>query len=289
MIKQISESKPSSASGSRAWARRAADTGPRYRAVSSDRTKTEPAVRALVVFLTWIQLALVASLGFFCVLAVWLVTRPFDKKRLLSGRMLRLVAASAAQTSLMWRFGIHGPLPARRPGKTVCVSNHCSHTDVFLISHVPWEMKWLAKKSLFKIPFIGWGMWLVGDVPVERSSPQAAKAALDECARWLAQGVPVMIFPEGTRSESSELLPFKDGAFRMAIQSGAEILPMAVAGTHDALPKHGAAPGFARGYLRVGDPISTEGMTLSDVPRLKAAVRQKILELRSEILPLVAR
>jgi 1-acyl-sn-glycerol-3-phosphate acyltransferase len=242
-----------------------------------------------VILFTWIQLFLVASLGFFCVLAVWLVTRPFDDKRLLSGRMLRRVAASAAQTSLMWRFKIVGPLPARKPGKTVCVSNHCSHTDVFLISHLPWEMKWLAKKSLFRIPFIGWGMWLVGDVAVVRSSPQAAKAALDECSRWLARGVPIMIFPEGTRSETSELLPFKDGAFRMAIQTGAEILPMAVAGTQGALPKHGALPGFSRGYLRVGEPISTEGMTLSDVPRLKAAVRDEILALRAEILPLVAR
>jgi 1-acyl-sn-glycerol-3-phosphate acyltransferase len=129
-------------------------------------------------------------------------------------------------------------------------------------------------------------MWLVGDVGVQRGSPQAAKAALDECARWLAQGVPVMIFPEGTRSETAELLPFKDGAFRMAIEAGAEFLPMAVAGTHNALPKHGAAPGFSRGYLRVGEPISTQGLTLADVPKLKAAVRAKIIELREQILPL---
>jgi 1-acyl-sn-glycerol-3-phosphate acyltransferase len=242
-------------------------------------------VRPLLIFLTWIQLFLVASIGFFFVLAVWLVTRPFDSRRILSGRMLRIVAMSAAKTSLMWRFDIHGPLPARKPKRTVCVSNHCSHTDVFLISHLPWEMKWLAKKSLFKIPFIGWGMWLVGDVAVVRSSPQAAKAALDECARWLDRGVPVMIFPEGTRSETLDLLPFKDGAFRMAIQTQAEILPMAVAGTHNALPKHGAFPGSARGLVRVGEPIPTQGLTLSDLPQLKATVRAEILKLREQILP----
>lgn len=246
-------------------------------------------MRPILVFLTWIQLFLVASIGFLFVLAVWLVTRPFDPNRLLSGRMLRIVAMTAAKTSLMWRFRIHGPLPSRKPGKTICVSNHCSHTDVFLISHVPWEMKWLAKKSLFKLPFIGWGMWLVGDIGVDRGSLSSAKASLDECARWLEKGVPVMIFPEGTRSPTGELLPFKDGAFRMAIQTGAEILPMAVAGTQNALPKHGAAANFARGYLRVGDYISTEGMTLADVPKLKELVRDKILELRAEILPLTER
>jgi 1-acyl-sn-glycerol-3-phosphate acyltransferase len=167
----------------------------------------------------------------------------------------------------------------------VCISNHCSHTDVFLICHLPFEMKWLAKQSLFKLPFVGWGMWLVGDMGVERGSNKA-RDVLAECASWLERGVPVFIFPEGTRSLDGELQPFKDGAFALAIETGAEVLPMAVAGTETALQKHDWRPGFARGLLRVGSPIPTTGMTGDDVERLKQQAFDAVQKLRAEILPL---
>lgn len=242
-------------------------------------------MRTVIAVLTCIELFLVASLGFMGVAIVYCLTRPFDSKRLVSGRALRLVAQGAAKFSPMWRFKIDGELPAKLAPRTVCVSNHCSHTDVFLICHLPWEMKWLAKRSLFKLPFVGWGMWLVGDVGVERGSAKAV-AALAECKAWLERGVPVMIFPEGTRSKTGQTQPFKDGAFKLAIEAGAEVLPMAVAGTENALSKHDWRPGFARGVLRVGKPISTAGLTAADLPRLKQRAFDEVQALRAEILPL---
>ncbi len=244
-------------------------------------------MRTALAIITCLELFLVASLGFVFVASVYILTRPFDSRRMLSGRALRLVAHSAAVFSPMWRFRVHGELPRKLAPRTVCVSNHCSHTDVFLICHVPWEMKWLAKRSLFKLPFIGWGMWLVGDVGVDRGSSKAL-AALAECKAWLERGVPVMIFPEGTRSRSGQTQPFKDGAFRLAIEAGAEVLPMAFGGTEGALPKHDWRPGFARGVLRVGTPISTLGMTTADVSRLKQQAFEQVLALRAEIQPLAA-
>jgi 1-acyl-sn-glycerol-3-phosphate acyltransferase len=242
-------------------------------------------VRTLLAIIACIQLFLVASLGWVLVVLVYLPTVLFDKKRILSGRTLRRVAKAATTTSPVWDFRIHGEVP-RNPGKAVCVSNHCSHTDVFLISHVPWEMKWLAKRSLFNLPFIGWSMRLVKDVPIDRASASAAKRALDQCARWLAQDMPVMIFPEGTRSKTGEMQSFKDGAFRLAIDTGADVLPMAVAGTDEALSKDDWRPGYARGILSIGQAISTQGMTYADVPKLKAAAREQIIAMRAEILPL---
>lgn len=245
-------------------------------------------MRTLLAIIACIELFLVASLGWVAVVLVYLPTFWFDKKRVMSGRTLRRVAQAAVTFSPVWRFRIHGNVP-KNPGKAVCVSNHCSHTDVFLISHVPWEMKWLAKRSLFNLPFIGWSMRLVKDVPIDRASPSAAKAALDRCARWLEQDMPVMIFPEGTRSKTGEMQAFKDGAFRLAIDTGADILPMAVAGTEAALPKHDWRPSPARGVLTIGQPISTAGMTPKDVPRLKEAARAQIEAMRAEILPLTLR
>jgi 1-acyl-sn-glycerol-3-phosphate acyltransferase len=95
-----------------------------------------------------------------------------------------------------------------------------------------------------------------------------------------------MIFPEGTRSKTGETQKFKDGAFKLAIEAGADVLPMAVAGTEHALSKHDWRPGFAKGVLRVGKPIATTGMTVSDLHRLKQQAFEQVQALRSEILPL---
>jgi 1-acyl-sn-glycerol-3-phosphate acyltransferase len=167
----------------------------------------------------------------------------------------------------------------------VVVSNHESNADPFLISHLPWEMKWLGKASLFKIPVVGWMMWMAGDIPVHRGDRDSATGAMARCKEWLAKGMPVMIFPEGTRSKTDELLPFKDGAFRLAIEAQADVLPLAVSGTRRALPKHSWRFATSRGLVTVGTPISTKGMTLADVERLKDLARTQILALRAGLMP----
>jgi 1-acyl-sn-glycerol-3-phosphate acyltransferase len=161
------------------------------------------------------------------------------------------------------------------------VSNHESFADILLISHLPWEMKWLSKAELFRIPIMGWMMWLAGDIPVRRGFGPSAVEALERCRRALQNRVSVMIFPEGTRSRTSELLPFKDGAFRLAIEAGVPILPLAVSGTGTALRKHDWRFGQSHAEVRVLDPVETTGLTISDIPQLKARVRQTIVEARN--------
>jgi 1-acyl-sn-glycerol-3-phosphate acyltransferase len=237
---------------------------------------------------TWFEIGLVTLLGFLLQVVLALVTWPFDRRRYVVGRCLRLTGWVAAKLTPFWRFSVHGPVPGRLSPRTVVVSNHESNADPFLISHLPWEMKWLGKASLFKIPVVGWGMWLAGDIPVTRGDQGSARGAMARCARWLDRGMPVMIFPEGTRSKTDELLPFKDGAFRLAIEQGADVLPLAVSGTRRALPKHSWRFATSRGLVTVGTPISTKGMTLADVERLKGMVREQILALRDSLAPLTA-
>ena len=209
-----------------------------------------------------------------------------DKTRRRSGRLLRDMGVLACKANPMWDFQVHGALPDYVPTKTVVVANHVSNSDPFLIAHLPWAMKWLGKASLFRVPFVGWTMALAGDIPVERGKSGSIKNAMRMCRENLALGMPVMIFPEGTRSRSGELLPFKDGAFRLAIDAGADILPLAVAGTRTALPKHSWRFGFSRGLVTVGTPIKTTGMTRKDVASLKAAARMQIQEMYAKIAPL---
>jgi 1-acyl-sn-glycerol-3-phosphate acyltransferase len=243
-------------------------------------------MNALLSIWTWLEVALVALVGFFVQLFLLLITFLFDKRRYVVGRCFRVVGVTAAKLTPFWRFGVHGNVPDRVAPNTVVVSNHESNADCFLISFLPWEMKWLGKRSLFKVRVVGWMMSLAGDVPVERGDRDSATGAMARCKQWLDKGMPVMIFPEGTRSKTDELLPFKDGAFRLAIENQADVLPLAVSGTRLALPKHSWRFATSRGLVTVGTPISTKGMTLDDVESLKNQARAQIEALRASLKPL---
>lgn len=193
------------------------------------------------------------------------------------------MAISVSKLSPVWKFRILKPLPDYRPSNTVVVCNHQSQADPFLISHLPWEMKWLSKRDVFKVPFIGWSIGLAGDIPLERGDRDSAKGAMAKCAEYLQRGMPVMIFPEGTRSRDGRMLPFKNGAFRLAIENGSDILPLGAVGTNRAFPKGTWKVGRAEAYVAMGEPISTQGMTLDDVPALAEQTRQAMQELLDRI------
>jgi 1-acyl-sn-glycerol-3-phosphate acyltransferase len=123
---------------------------------------------------------------------------------------------------------------------------------------------------------MGWMMRMAGDIHLVRGDRDSTINAIAQCRDRLAKKVSVMIFPEGTRSKMQEMLPFKDGAFRLAIESGAPILPIAVAGTRNAMAKGTFRFLRAKALAQVLDPIETTGMTLNDIPTLKAMARERI-------------
>ena len=229
----------------------------------------------------WACTALVTIVGLPVVATIWLITSPFDRGRYAAGRMFRRLAVLAIHLNPLWKFKVtgHGPSDPRRP--YVAVSNHESYADIFLISMFPWEMKWLAKTTIFNIPVMGWLMRLAGDIPVVRGERASAIAALVAVRdRLVSRRVSVMIFPEGTRSRTEEMLPFKDGAFRVAIETGSPILPIAVAGTRYAMRKGSFRFNRAVALARVLPPIDTVGLTVDDVPALKERVRRLIDDTR---------
>jgi 1-acyl-sn-glycerol-3-phosphate acyltransferase len=239
--------------------------------------------QSVVSVWTWLVLVLCILLWLPLMLVVRLVTAPFDPGRYAVGYLFRHVARVTAALNPLWHFRTSGTMPPdpRRP--YVVVSNHESFADILLISHLPWEMKWLSKAELFRLPFLGWLMHLAGDVPVKRGLGPSAVEAMARCREILARKVSVMIFPEGTRSTTAELLPFKDGAFRLAIDAGVPILPLAVHGTATALRKHDWRFGRARAVVRVLEPVETAGLTAADMPALKARVRDTIVAARDAL------
>jgi 1-acyl-sn-glycerol-3-phosphate acyltransferase len=238
--------------------------------------------QALMSIWAWLVLGTCLVLWMPLMAAVRLITLS-DPGRYAVGYLFRRIGPVMATLNPLWRFRTSGTPPAdpRRP--YVVVSNHESFADILLISHLPWEMKWLSKAELFKVPVLGWLMHLAGDIPVRRGQGRSAVEALQRCRTVLKRRVSVMIFPEGTRSPTADMLPFKDGAFRLAIDAGVPILPLAVSGTGTALPKHGWRFGRSVAEVRVLEPIETAGLTVKDVPALRERVRARILEARDAL------
>lgn len=224
----------------------------------------------------WVETVLLVLIGTPVMALIFLVTRPFDPGRYVIGRTFRLIGVTSVKLNPLWRFKALGPFISdpRRP--YVAVSNHESYADIFLISHLPWEMKWIAKDSMFRVPGFGWMMRMAGDIALKRGDRSSAVAAMASARAWLDRKVSVMIFPEGTRSRDGEMLPFKDGAFRLAVEAGVPILPVAVSGTRSAMAKGTFQFRRAVARVRVLEPIETVGLTLNDVASLKERARAAI-------------
>lgn len=200
-----------------------------------------------------------------------------DPTQRVPGRWMRRLGRTAGRLQWLWDFHIEGEAPADIQKRAyVVVANHESTADPFLLSWLPWDMRWVAKEELFKPPMVGWAMRWGGDIPLRRGDGESVRQTMTECERALAGGISVMMFPEGTRSKDGSLLPFKDGAFRLAIEAKVPVLPLAIAGTHAMRPKNSSWFGRAKAGVKVLEPIATDAMTLDDLPRLREQARSAI-------------
>jgi 1-acyl-sn-glycerol-3-phosphate acyltransferase len=236
-----------------------------------------------------------ALLGLLFVILLMFVLRPFldradpDRRRL--GRMFHGygVTILRLQPFVRIRFDVRTTAPYGEP--CVVVANHESDCDVYVSSWLAtlgWNMKYLSKKSLFDLPIFGPAMRLVGDISVIRGDRRSRLEAFERCRWWLAKGMPVLFFPEGTRSRTGEMARFKDGAFRLAIEAGAPVRPVVFAGTRDALPPGEFFFRPARIGIRVLDPIPVAGLTVADAGALAERVQAMVLAERDEMRRTIA-
>ena len=234
------------------------------------------AVLTAFSFLYWAFVIATMPILFAGALAVFLATALFDPRRV----ALHLYSCAWATFYLvmnpLWRLRVEGreKLPWRGPA--VLVANHLSLLDILVLYALFRPFKWVAKAELFRLPFIGWNMRMNDYVPVWRGDRESVRRMLERCRSHLVRGAPVLLFPEGTRARDGRLQAFKDGAFRLALEARCPVIPLAVIGTAESLPKTGVVlrrPMRAR--VQVLDPVSPADHPSVDA--LRAAVRTALV------------
>jgi len=160
----------------------------------------------------------------------------------------------------------------------VFVSNHQSHFDILTIFHsTPANLRFIAKKSLFYLPFFGWYLALAGYIPLDRSNRDRAIRSHDKAAEKIRKGVPIVSFPSGTRSPDGSVQLFKKGAFMLALKAGVPIVPISITGSIEVLSKTSVAIQPGTIYIHYAPPIDVGSYTIDDRDRLIADVRGVII------------
>lgn len=160
----------------------------------------------------------------------------------------------------------------------VFVANHQSFLDVFAVyGWLPNNFKWLMKKEIRKVPFVGTACAVAGHIFVDRSNPRAALQSMDHIKKELVDGISTVIFPEGTRTKTGEMGRFKQGAFKIAMDMGLPVVPLSLGGFFKAMPSGQIfANPRSRVSLHIGKPIDIS--QFNDINEAMAAVREKVAE-----------
>ncbi|PEN12284.1 1-acyl-sn-glycerol-3-phosphate acyltransferase [Longibacter salinarum] len=202
-----------------------------------------------------------------------------DPARYRTGLMLRRLGRAMTYVNPFWDVEVDGAFPSNPRNPYVCVSNHLSQADPPIIARVPWEMKWVAKVELFSLPIAGPLLRMSGDIAVDRRDRDSRGNVLAQAKTYLKQKCSVMFFPEGTRSRDGRVHKFADGAFRLAIKNDVPVLPIAIDGTQEALPKHSVwfQPNPEKIRVRVLPPVDTSDYAPEDTRELQRLVRARII------------
>ena len=224
---------------------------------------------AFWLFLTLSSIALVPV-----AVLVWAVTAPFDRRLVVLHQFTCFWGSLYTWINPLWPMTIEGREKIDPNTTYVMVANHLSLLDILVLFRLYRHFKWVSKVENFKIPCIGWNMRLNRYIELRRGDRESVREMMDACVRTLQSGSSIMMFPEGTRSKTGVLQPFKTGAFELALRTQCPLLPIVVEGTSNALPKSGFV---LRGHhpikITVLDPIPPERFAGLDAKELTAQTR----------------
>jgi 1-acyl-sn-glycerol-3-phosphate acyltransferase len=210
---------------------------------------------------------------------IWSLTAPFDRRLVVLHRFTCFWASLYTWFNPAWPVTIDGREKIRPGTAYVMVANHLSLLDILVLFRLFRHFKWVSKIENFRVPFIGWNMSMNGYIKLRRGDRDSVVQMMEACEKAIGEGSSIMMFPEGTRSSTGEMRPFKTGAFELAVKTQTPILPIVISGTADALPKRGfVLQGRHPIRLVVLDPIPHEGYAGMPVDELAAHFRQLIVD-----------
>ena len=232
------------------------------------------AIQSVIIWVVGIAMTL---LLFFVTAFLSIILYPFDRKRKIVHAQCFWWTNAVTALNPYWEVKVSGLENIDRHKVYVVASNHQSLADIVLMYKTKMQFKWVAKDSLFKIPVLGWNMLLSRHIRLRRGDFSSVKRAYKEASEWLRNGVSVVFFPEGTRSDNHEIGTFQNGAFKLAIKEKVPILPIMIKGTKNAIPK--GSWRFTTKIscvIRVLAPIDTSGLLAHDFIRLRELTRAQL-------------
>jgi len=158
--------------------------------------------------------------------------------------------------------------------------NHASALDIpVLYTYLPFQFRIAFKKELLSYPVVGWQLKRSGQVCIDQQNPSHSISSIRAALKGLKAGLPLVIYPEGGRTPDGEIKPFLSGAFFLAIKAQVDIVPIALIGTYELLPMNTFHIKCRPLEMRVGEPISTTGLTMKDLEALSSRVQKAVEEL----------
>jgi 1-acyl-sn-glycerol-3-phosphate acyltransferase len=228
------------------------------------------------------------SFWFVISVIVLILTYPFDKSRRWVHECSRCICIILYGVPPLMRRTIDGVENIEKGKPYVMVMNHNSGFDIFAAYKIPLNFRWVSKREVFRVPFMGPLLTIHGDIPIERGNPAEAMAKVLNLGKlWLGRGASVAIFPEGTRSKTGEINRFKMGAFNLAKEANVEILPVVMTGTNKVFRNGWLVNWKNQVAIRVLKPISVEEIAATDVKEMAQKVREQMVDelakLRKEV------
>jgi len=165
----------------------------------------------------------------------------------------------------------------------IYMSNHQSYFDIFtLLAALPVDFKFILKQELMKIPLLGWAMKGARYISIDRGDGRKAIISMNNAANKIRNGASVLIFPEGTRSEDGVVGEFKKGGFLLAVKSGCDIVPVAISGSRDIVPKGSRKVNKGTIHFRIGKPIPVVECSKREMNQLIERVRNEVVGMMSD-------
>ena len=239
-------------------------------------------MRLLVSIIWFAWLAFTTIVASLCALPLWLMTLPLKHRYHVLSRVGAIWSWSVLlpmRVLGLWRVSIVGADKIPRATSCVYVANHASQLDIFCGFLTFKHVRFVSKRALFFVPFLGWGMALIGSLGVQRGDFGSMKRMVQLCVERLGHGDALFLFPEGGRSKDGKIQPFKAGPFQIAATAGRPIVPIAIAGTARALPKRGFLVNFpVEITITFLEPVPAERVKATDPRELAEQTRERITE-----------